>query len=91
MDYSDFVVKRVPADVKLKRKYEFGLLLSIIKQNAVRTTQQLDNIISHEIDVCRSWLAKNRTSSTMNRIRRETVQKLQYLVKVKELVDTHLK
>ncbi|MEM4245000.1 MAG: hypothetical protein QXR60_02245 [Candidatus Nanoarchaeia archaeon] len=91
MDYNDFVMKRVPPEVKIKRKYEFGLLLSLIKQNSIRTTQQLDNIISHEIDACRSWLAKNRSSSTMNRLRRETVQKLQYLMKVKELVDAHLK
>lgn len=91
MDYHEFVNKRIPQEVKDKNKFEFGLLLSIVKQNTIRTTEQLSNYLGNEIDFCRSWLAKNRTSSTINKLRRETVNKLQYLNKVKELLDAHLK
>ncbi len=91
MEYSSFVLKRIPQDVKEKNKLAFGMLLSIIRDNTIRTTEQLNNYILGEVDSGRVWLAKNKTSPTMNRLRRDLVQKLNYLNKVKGLCDTYLK
>lgn len=91
MSYEDFVVKRIPLEVRAKKNSAFGMLLYIVKQNSFRTTEQLDKHLSAEIDSCRGWLAKNKTSSTMNRLRRETVQKLGYLNNVKMLLDSYLR
>ena len=91
MEYDSFITKRIPLDVRNKDRLAFGFLRSIIKQNAIRTTQQLENHIYMEIDSYRKWLAQNKTSSTINRLRRDAVQKMNYLAKVKSLVDSHLK
>ncbi|MFH1211148.1 MAG: hypothetical protein V1645_04515 [archaeon] len=91
MPYDSFIKQRIPLDVRNSDRLAFGFLRSIVKQNAIRTTQQLENYVITEVDSYRRWLAKNRTSPTMNRLRRETVQKLTYLLKVKGLVDAHLK
>ncbi|MFH1332481.1 MAG: hypothetical protein ABIH63_04330 [archaeon] len=91
MEYNSFVLKRIPQDVKNKNKLAFGMLLSIIRENAIRTTEQLNNFIYGEIDAARRWLAQNKTAPTMNRLRREMVQKLEYLNRVKGLSDAYLK
>lgn len=91
MEYNSFVLKRIPQEVKNKNKLAFGMLLSIIRDNAIRTTEQLNNFISGEIDAARRWLAQNKTASTMNRLRRDMVQKLEYLNKIKGLSDAYLK
>ncbi len=91
MEYDNFITKRIPMDVRNRDRLAFGFLRSIVKQNAIRTTQQLENYVVTEVDSYRMWLAKNRTSPTINKLRRETVQKLNYLMKVKNLVDAHLK
>ena len=91
MKYDSFITKRIPLDVRNKDRLAFGFLRSIVKQNAIRTTQQLENHVYTEIDSYRKWLAQNKASSTMNRLRRDAVQKMNYLAKVKSLVDSHLK
>jgi hypothetical protein len=91
MEYDTFVVKRIPLDVRNKDRLAFGFLRSLIKQNGLRTTQQLENYILSQVDSYRKWLAENKTSSTMNKLRRDTVQKMQCLIKAKGLVDAHLK
>lgn len=91
MEYNSFVLKRIPPDVKNRNKLAFGMLLSIVRDNAIRTTEQLNNFISSEIDAARRWLAQNKTAPTMNRLRRDMVQKLEYLNRVKGLSDAYLK
>ncbi len=91
MEYDNFVLRRIPLEVRNKDRLAFGFLRCTVKQHAIRTTEQLEKHVMGQIDFYRMWLAKNKASSTMNRLRRETVHKLQYLVKVKELVDAHLK
>lgn len=91
MDYGVFLDKRIPLDVRNKDRLAFGFLRSIVRQNAIRTSEQLSNHVIAEIDSCRKWLAKNRTHPTINKHRRYAVQKLQYLIKVKDLLDSHLK
>lgn len=91
MDYHNFVGRRIPLDVRNKDNVTFNFLHSFVKQNAIRTTHQLENHVVAEIDAYRKWLAKNKTCSTMNKLRRDTVHKLNYLVKVKGLIDNHLK
>lgn len=91
MPYDSFIKEKIPLEVRNKDRLAFGFLRSVVKQNSIRTTQQLDNYIHAEIDSYRKWLAQNRTCSTMNRLRRDAVQKLDYLIKAKSLVDSHLK
>jgi hypothetical protein len=91
MEYDSFVIKRVPMDVRNKDRLTFGFLRSLVRQNGLRTTQQLESHVTSEIDAYRKWLAKNKSCSTMNKLRRDAVQRMQYLIKVKDLVDAHLK
>jgi len=91
VDYDIFLDKRIPLDVRNKDRLAFGFLRSIVRQNSIRTTEQLNNHVLAEIDFHRRWLAKNKTSSTINKHRRHAVHKLQYLMKVKGLLDSHLK
>ncbi len=91
MEYDNFILRRIPFEARNKDRLAFGFLRCTVKQNAIRTTEQLEKHVMDQIEFYRRWLAQNKASSTMNRLRRETVHKLQYLVKVKELVDSHLK
>lgn len=91
MEYPSFLNKRIPPESANNYKIAYGLMGSMIKQNSIRTTEQLNRHILDEVENCRKWLAKNRSCSTINKHRRNMVQKLKYLMEVKGLVDKHLK
>lgn len=91
MEYKNFVTRRIPSDLKGKDRLAYNLLLSVIRENSVRTTEQLSKHIGLEIEQHRIWLAKNRAAPTLNRLRRQAVQKLEHFNNAKGLLDKYLK
>ena len=70
-----------------KDKIQSGMILSIVKNAKISDKQQLLNYLQNQELLCREWLAKNKTASTMNNRRREYVRKLEDIKVMKDILD----
>jgi hypothetical protein len=85
--YPTFLKGKIPREEK--KKIEFGMLIALARENKIRSTIELKSLINDELYIARTWLARNKTTSTINRIRREYARKLQELTKIKEITDKY--
>ncbi|MBL7100941.1 MAG: hypothetical protein ISS23_03245 [Nanoarchaeota archaeon] len=69
-----------------KDKIESGMILSIVKKENISGKQQLLSYLQNQELMCREWLSKNKSSSTMNSIRRDFVRKLEEIKVMQEMV-----
>ncbi len=81
-EFEKFLNGKLPKD-----KIQSGMILSIVKNTKINDKQQLLNYLQNQELLCREWLAKNKTASTMNDRRREYVRKLEDIRIMKKIVD----
>ncbi len=82
--YEEYLIKNIKKS--LQKRLEFAMLLSLVKSKDINNTKELDKYINEEIQICRNWLANNKTGSTINRIRRDYTKKLENFELMKRLI-----
>ena len=70
-----------------KDKIQSGMILSIVKNEKIKDAQQLLSYLHNQELLCREWLAKNKTASTMNDRRREYVRKLEDIKIMRRIIE----
>lgn len=70
-----------------KNKIQSGMILSIVKNTKIDDKQQLLNYLQNQELLCREWLAKNKTASTMNNRRRDYIRKLKDIQVMKGIIS----
>lgn len=82
MEFKKLLNGKLPRD-----KIQSGMILSIVKNTNVSDKQQLIKYLQNQELLCREWLAKNRTASTMNDRRRSYVRKLKDITIMKKIAN----
>lgn len=81
-DFKKLLNGKLPKD-----KIQSGMILSIVKNTKIGDKNQLLNYLQNQELLCREWLAKSKTSSTMNDRRREYMRKLKDIQVMKEIIS----
>ena len=87
MGFKDILKQKVPFDVQ--RIPEFGILLSMVKEENIKDEKELKVFLESEIERGRRDIHSNETVPSSNRLRVEKAKWVDSLEKMKEIVDIY--